>query len=100
MAAQFKLWLDFIQEVAEEKSMKVDRSETVLRVYDDTVHGAAFEIKKNRVGYLQVHAWEKLKKKSGYGRAIYSIRSAGDVVSFCNVIVASNNLRAKRRLEA
>lgn len=95
-----ELWMDFIEKVATDQNWKVDRTKTILRIYDDNYHATAFLIKTNRVGYLQVHAWETSHpKKDLYGRAIYSIRKESDVVEFCNILIASNSIRAMRRGE-
>ncbi|GAB3390437.1 hypothetical protein [Lysobacter fragariae] len=100
MADIQKRWLDFIASVATDQNWKVDQSKTRLRIYDDNYHATAFLVKANRVGYLQVHAWETSHpKKDLYGRAIYSIRKETDVVEFCNILIASNSIRAMRRGE-
>jgi hypothetical protein len=98
MADKLTRWMDFIGKVAADHNWQIDRAKTRMRIFDQNHHATAFLVKANRVGYLQVHAWETSHpKKDLYGRAIYSIRSETDVVVFCNILIASNSIRAMRR---
>jgi hypothetical protein len=91
-------WMDFIEQVAAEQDWEVGRSKLQMRIFDGNHHATAFQVKVNRVGYLQVHAWETSHpKEDKYGRAIYSLRTESDVVMFCNILMASTAIRAKRR---
>lgn len=100
MAAGIKQWMDFIERVAKDQNWQVRRTKTQMRIFDDNYHATAFQVKVNRVGYLQVHAWETSHPKQDlYGRAIYSIRNETDATQFCNILIASNSIRAMRRSE-
>ncbi len=88
-----------IKAVAKECGYVVDGSDLTFEVYTDFEHPIAFQIKENSEGYLQVHIWEDSHKKEKlhkYGKARYSLRSALDVVQFCNILNSSILLRAKR----
>ena len=56
--------------------------------------------KARRMGsnYIEVSQWEGENEESGgYGRGVYSLRSYSDVVQFCNILLSSSNIRARRR---
>lgn len=94
-------WMDFIEQVAIGQDWQVTRTKLQLRIFDDNHHATAFQVKLNRVGYLQIHAWETSHPKvDSYGRAIYSLRTESDVVMFCNILMASTAIRAMRRGES
>jgi hypothetical protein len=95
-------WLEFIEKVADEQGFEIEGQGANRRLYIDRYHAVAFEIKINRVGYLQAQQWEAGSpedKEGKYGRAVYSIRSYSDVAQFCAILLSSSNLRAKRRDE-
>ena len=88
------LW-KIIRGVADEQGYELEGSE----LYIDKYNAVAFAIYENDSGYLQVHQWEYVNDegKGRYGRAVYSLRDVSDVVQFCNVLISSSNIRAKRR---
>ena len=88
-----------IKAVAREYGYTVEGTDSAFEVYTEFEHPISFQIKENSEGYLQVHIWEDSQKKEKhhkYGKARYSLRSALDVVQFCNVLNSSILLRAKR----
>lgn len=88
-----------IKAVAKECGYEIDGTNSSFGIYTEFEHPISFQIKENSEGYLQVHIWEdaqKKEKKHTYGKARYSLRSALDVVQFCNVLNSSILLRAKR----
>ena len=88
-----------IKAVAKECGYQVDGSDSAFEVYTEFEHPVAFQIKENSEGYLQVHIWEdahKWEKYHQYGMARYSLRTAFDVVQFCNILNSSYSLRARR----
>lgn len=92
--------LDLIKQVAKEQGYEIDGGNKRFFIYIDKWNSVAYEIKENRVGYLQVHQWEESSENNDdgkYGRAVYSLRSITDVVKFCSILLASSSLRAKRR---
>ena len=102
LSTNAKEWLEFIEKVAHEQDFEIEGSGTSRRLYIDRYHAVAFELKINRVGYLQAQQWESgssEEHEGKYGRAVYSIRSYSDVAQFCAILLASSSLRAKRRDE-
>ena len=102
MASEAKEWLAFVEKVAEEQEFEIRGKGAVRRLYIDKHHAVAFELRINGRGFLQAHQWEAATTEDTegkYGRAVYSIRSHSDVAQFCAILLASNNLRAKRRDE-
>lgn len=84
-----------IKNVADEQDYKCTDGDVKFEVYFDKHNAVAFEVWANSSsGYIQVHQWEDGSEK--YGRGVYSIRSYSDAVQFCNLIIASANLRARR----
>ena len=96
---QLKSWLTFIANVGDEQGFEVDRLKSFLRVYIDRHHGVAYRIQSNNAGYLQAQQWECDSKgrKGRYGRSVYSMRSCSDVAQFCAVLIASSDIRARRK---
>ena len=102
MQSEAKEWLSLIEKVAKEQDFEIRGKGDNKEIYIDKHHAVAFELKINRVGFLQAHQWESAPSEDTegrYGRAVYSIRSYSDVVQFCLILLASSNLRAKRRDE-
>jgi hypothetical protein len=103
MKSETMEWLSFIAKVAHEQDFEIRGKGANKRLYIDKHHAVAFELKTNRVGFLQAHQWETDAtgaSEGRYGRAVYSIRSYSDVAQFCSILLASSNLRAKRRGES
>ncbi len=90
--------VSLIKEVAEEQNYTLTDGESKFQVYLDNYNAVAFEVWANgSSGYVQVHQWEEEEGSRGrYGRGVYSIRSYSDAVQFCNILIASANLRARR----
>lgn len=84
-----------IKSVAAEQQYDYTSGDYKFEVYLDKHNAVAFEIWANSSsGYIQVHQWEEGPGK--YGRGVYSIRSYSDAVQFCNLMIASAALRARR----
>jgi len=90
---------NFVREFAKENEFEVTKGRKQFEIWDDRFHAAAFKVKINNAGYIEVHQWEgsPRSRRARWGRAVYSTRSVSDVVNFCNIILASRSLRAKRR---
>ena len=88
-----------IKKIAEEQGYDVEGSDKQFYVQIDRWNAVAYKIQENRVGYLQVHQWEEDSEDENgyYGRAVYSLRNITDVVQFCNILLASASIRAKRK---
>lgn len=88
---------EIIKESAKENNYHIDGGETTFQIYKDQYHSVAFKIIENNAGYLQVHQWEETDDEDGdYGRAIYSLRNLSDVVEFCNIMISSVKIMARR----
>jgi hypothetical protein len=88
-----------IKAVAMECGYEIVGSDSVFEIYTDFEHPISFQVKENSEGYLQVHIWEdahKRERNHQYGKARYSLRTAIDVVQFCNILNSSYSLRARR----
>ena len=88
-----------IKRIAEEQGYNVEGSDKQFYVQIDRWNAVAYKIQKNRVGYLQVHQWEEDSENENgrYGRAVYSLRNVTDVLQFCNILLESASIRAKRK---
>ncbi len=69
--------------------------------FDRNRHGVAFQIKHSthpkaeKNGWLQVHHYEGEPEE--WGVALHSLRSIGDVVGFCQVLISFEKIKAKRK---
>ena len=99
-----EVWMNTIKQVAREQNFKIsgESNKTTCTIYIDRWHAVAFQLKINRVGFIQAHQWEcdKDGENERYGRAVYSIRSASDCAHFCSILMASAAIRAGRDKEA
>jgi len=86
--------VEIIKQLAVEQNYVVEGNEIHL----DKYNAVAYSIQINNAGYIQVHQWEYTDENGSgrYGRAVYSIRSISDAIQFCNVLMASAALRARR----
>jgi hypothetical protein len=93
-------WIQIIQNVASENNYEIEnpRNQT-FQIYIACWNAVAFQVFNNTSsGYIEVAQWEGESEESGrYGRGIYSLRSYSDVVQFCNILLSSSNIRARRR---
>jgi len=88
--------VQLIKNVAEEQGYATTNGEVKFQVFIDKHNAVAFEIwANNSSGYVQVHQWEE-ENEGKYGRGVYSLRSYSDAVQFCNIMIASAALRARR----
>lgn len=88
-----------IKSVAEEQKYSVTGSDVKFQVFIDKYNAVAFEVWANSSsGYVQVHQWEggESEDRGKYGRGVYSLRNYSDAVQFCNIMIASAAIRARR----
>lgn len=91
--------IDIIKAVAEEQEYEITGGDKKFRVFIDRYNAVSFELWDNSQGYIQVHQWEggEDEESGKYGRAVYSLRNVSDVVMFCNIMISSAEIRARRR---
>lgn len=88
-----------IKSVAVEQRYSVTDGEVKFQVFIDKYNAVAFEVWANSSsGYVQVHQWEggESEDSGKYGRSVYSLRNYSDAVQFCNMMIASAAIRARR----
>jgi len=96
----FEKLVEIIKQVAIEQNYEISAGDRKFEVYIDNHNAVAFEVLANSSsGYIQVHQWEGGDSPSTgkYGRGVYSLRNYSDVVHFCNVMMSSAAIRARRR---
>ncbi len=96
----FDKLIEIIKEVAREQGYEMTNGDRKFQVYIDKYHAVAFEVWANASsGYIQIHQWEggETESAGNYGRGVYSLRSYSDVVQFCNIMMSSAAIRARRR---
>jgi len=89
--------MDMIKYVAREQGYKISNANgtgSKFDLYINRHHGVAFRVLQ-ATEYIQIHQWED--NTNEYGRAVYSIRSHSDAIQFCNILIASASIRAKRK---
>jgi len=91
-----KLCLEMIKQVATENGYDIVGGENHFEITMDRWHSVAFEIFTQQ--YIQVHQWEAIDDKGNgkYGRGVYSIRTIPNAVAFCQILIASESIRARR----
>ncbi|EIT7126872.1 hypothetical protein ACWO25_004522 [Vibrio parahaemolyticus] len=94
---EFEFTLEQIKLVAEEQGYDIaERGETQFEVYFDNHNAVAFLVYANgSSGYIEISQWEE--SAEDFGRCVYSLRDYSDVAYFCNILVASAAIRARRR---
>ena len=96
----FDKLVEIIKQVAIEQEYEITEGNRKFEVYIDRHNAVAFEVWANSSsGYIQVHQWEERGKEgeSKYGRGVYSLRDYSDVIHFCNIMISSASIRARRR---
>ena len=99
MAEQDK-WVQTIKTVATELNYDIENSDNrQFYIYIDRWNAVAYRILNNKSsGYIEVAQWEgSSEEDSTYGRCVYSLRSFSDVSHFCNILISSAAIRAKRK---
>lgn len=90
--------LTLIKWVAVEQKFKIaDESDAGFEIFKKQVNSVRFKVYKN-TEYIQIHQWEDSGAR--YGKAVYSIREYSDAIQFCNILIASEALRARRKESA
>ncbi|HCE1829003.1 TPA: hypothetical protein NJ265_003556 [Vibrio parahaemolyticus] len=94
---EFEFTLEQIKLVAQEQGYYIeDRGEKQFEVYFDNHNAVAFFVYGNgSSGYIEVSQWEAEAER--FGRCVYSLRSYSDVAHFCNILVSSAAIRARRK---
>jgi hypothetical protein len=90
---------DIIKKVAlENKYIVGDGTKLFIVQYDDKWNAVDFRILENADGYLEVHQYEEKREEEPerYGRAVYSLRTISDVILFCELLINSVTIRARR----
>ena len=93
-------WCKIIQDVANEQNYEIENPDyRKFQIFIDRWNAVAFQVFNNTSsGYIEVSQWEgESEEDAGYGRGVYSLRSMSDVIEFCNILIASANIRARRR---
>ncbi|VVN89094.1 hypothetical protein [Pseudomonas fluorescens] len=97
---KFDKLVEIIKSVATEQGYEITDGERKFQVFIDNYNAVAFEILANSSsGYIQIHQWEsgEAEGEGKYGRGVYSLRNYSDVINFCNIMMASAAIRARRR---
>lgn len=97
----FEKHIEIIKQVAKEQGYEMTNGDRKFQVYIDRYNAVAFEVWANSSsGYIQVHQWEvgDTEDTSKYGRCVYSLRDYSDVVHFCNIMMSSAAIRARRNV--
>jgi hypothetical protein len=91
-------FMDIIKAVAKEQNFEIEGGEKQFSIEKGQWHSVAFLVKENSAGYLQVHQWESEKDNENgiWGRAVYSLRKIADVIQFCNILIMSSEIHARR----
>ncbi len=93
-------WVQTIQTVASELNYEIEDSENQkFYIYIDRWNAVAYRVWDNKSsGYVEVAQWEgSSEKDSTYGRCVYSLRTFSDVSHFCNILISSAAIRARRQ---
>lgn len=93
-------WAQTIKVVASELNYEIENPDNQkFYIYIDRWNSVAFQVWNNKSsGYIEVAQWEgSSEENSTYGRGVYSIRSSSDVSHFCNILISSAAIRARRR---
>jgi len=95
-----KKWVEIIQEVASEQNYTIENQNNLkFQVFIDRWNAVAFQVWNNKSsGYIEVSQWEgNAEEDASYGRGVYSLRSFSDVTHFCNILISSASIRARRK---
>lgn len=93
-------WVEIIQRVAREQNYEIENPDNLkFDVFIDRWNAVAFQVWNNKSsGYIEVAQWEgNSEEDASYGRGVYSLRSFSDVSYFCNVLISSAAIRARRK---
>jgi hypothetical protein len=93
-------WVNIIQKTALENDYDIENPENKkFYIYIERWNAVAYQVWNNKSsGYIEVAQWEgSSEEESTYGRGVYSIRSYTDAIHFCNILISSSTIRARRR---
>jgi hypothetical protein len=93
-------WVKTIQEVAAEQKYEIENPDNQkFYIFIDRWNAVAYQVWNNKSsGYIEVSQWEgSSEETSTYGRGVYSLRSYSDVTHFCNILISSAAIRARRK---
>ena len=95
-------WIDIITSVAEEIGYSFDHQDRAnpktIYIFSDLWHVNYYQLERTQ-GSIQIKQWQESNdqnKEGNYSRDIYSLRSIGDVIAFCQILISGNLIRAKR----
>ncbi|MDQ6961927.1 MAG: hypothetical protein Q9M28_05285 [Mariprofundaceae bacterium] len=94
-------WVQTIQDIATEQEYSIANEDNLkFQIFIDRWNAVAYQIWNNKSsGYIEVSQWEgNSEDESTYGRGVYSLRSFSDVIHFCNILISSASIRARRRV--
>ncbi len=92
-------WVKIIQKVASEQDYEIENPENrKFYIHIDRWNAVAYQVWNNTSSsYIEVAQWEgNSEEDATYGRGVYSIRSYSDVIHFCNILISSAEIRARR----
>ena len=93
----FDKYKEIIIKVAKENDITIDDSGDTFIVHKNRYHAFDYKLVSQANGYTIVYSWEESEdEENPCGRAVYSLRSYSDVVKFCNLLMASSDIAAKR----
>ena len=89
-------YLNLIADVAKQNHYSVKKEGlNQLDIEDDRWYGQAFHVgHRSDSGYIEVFRWETNEEY----RTVFSLRNLNDVIRFCNMLIHSEELRAKRKV--
>lgn len=87
---------ELIKAVAIERGYKVTAQDKNFEIYTESVNKIAFQVLvASSSGYIQIHLWDE--GANDYGHAVYSLRELSDVIQFCNIMISSLSISARRQ---
>jgi hypothetical protein len=93
-------WVQIIKDVASEQNYEIENTENQkFYIFIDRWNAVAFQIWNNKSsGYIEIAQWEGSSEDDAtYGRGVYSLRCFTDVTHFCNILISSAEIRARRK---
>lgn len=87
-----QLGIETIKEVAKENHFKITEGVSSFEIKKNMVHPESFKVQKKNDDLL-IYQFEH----EDYGKnCIYSLRTLSDIVKFCNLLIASTDIRGGR----
>ncbi len=92
-------WMLIIKDIASEQKYRIANGDKLqFQIFIKRWNAVAFQVYANKSsGYIEISQWEgNTEEEAKYGRSVYSLRSYSDVNHFCNILIASSTIRARR----